>query len=560
MSKTSPVPEALPAASAGNNHLDSWKEIAAYLKRDVRTLQRWEKQENLPVRRHRQDRLGSVFAYKSELDAWRLDRQLPPQPHAVSGQEVKSGKIRLLVLPFENLSGDPAQSYFSDGLTEEMITQLSRLEPQRLGVIGRTTAMQYKGSSKRIDEIGQELRVDYILEGSTRRYTDRVRIAAQLVRAKDQTHLWAETYDRDVRDVLALQSDVAQSIARATRLALPAREQARLAGIRRPVNPEAYEAYLKGRCLWYERNTQALTRSIEYFQQAIQKEPNYALAYAGLADAYGLLALIPWDGLPPRQAMPKAKAAAQKAMEIDDTLAEPYSSLALVLHRYDRDWSAAERNYRRAIELNPNNARAHLWYAWLLIALSRHREALDEINEAEEVTRKIDPLGLVDIRATRAESLYLARQYDGAIAECRGGLRLNPDYFLLHFVLGRCYALKGRHASAIRVFEKAVRSAKDNLLLVTSLVHTYAASGRRVRALKGLEELKKTSKWRYVPTMYFACIYAGLGDKDQAFFWLERAYQERSDGLTYLNVEPTFDPLRSDARFQHLLHRVGLSH
>jgi len=203
---------------------------------------------------------------------------------------------------------------------------------------------------------------------------------------------------------------------------------------------------------------------------------------------------------------------------------------------------------------------AHLWYAWLLIALSRHREALDEINEAEEVTRKIDPLGLVDIRATRAESLYLARQYDGAIAECRGGLRLNPDYFLLHFVLGRCYALKGRHASAIRVFEKAVRSAKDNLLLVTSLVHTYAASGRRVKALKGLEELKKTSKWRYVPTMYFACIYAGLGDKDQAFFWLERAYQERSDGLTYLNVEPTFDPLRSDARFQHLLHRVGLSH
>ena len=194
MSKTSPVPEALPAASAGNNHLDSWKEIAAYLKRDVRTLQRWEKQENLPVRRHRHDRLGSVFAYKSELDAWRLDRQLPPQPHAVSGQEVKSGKIRLLVLPFENLSGDPAQSYFSDGLTEEMITQLSRLEPQRLGVIGRTTAMQYKGSSTRIDEIGQELRVDYILEGSTRRYTDRVRIAAQLVRAKDQTHLWAETY------------------------------------------------------------------------------------------------------------------------------------------------------------------------------------------------------------------------------------------------------------------------------------------------------------------------------------------------------------------------------
>jgi TolB-like protein len=559
VSKTSPVPATLPADSSESGHFDSWKEIAAYLKRNVRTLQRWEKQESLPVHRHRHDRLGSVHAYKSELDAWRLCRQLPPQPHAVAGRQIEPGKIRLLVLPFENLSGDPRQSYFSDGLTEEMITQLGRLEPQRLGIIGRTTAMQYKASRKRIDQIVQELSVDYILEGSTRRYTDRVRISAQLVRAKDQTHLWAETYDRDVRDVLALQSDVAQSIAREIRLALPAREQARLAGIRRPVNPEAYEAYLKGRCLWYERNTQALTRSIEYFQQAIRKEPNYALAYAGLADAYGLLALIPWDGLPPRQAMPKAKAAAEKAVEIDNSLAEAYSSLALVLHRYDRDWSAAERNYQRAIELDPNNTRAHLWYAWLLMALGRHSEALDEIKEAEEVTRKIDPLGLVDIRATRAESLYLARQYDRAMAECRGGLRLNPDYFLLHFVFGRCYVLKRKNASAIRVFENAVRSAKDNLLLVTSLIHTYAVSGRRAKVLKGLEELRKTSKWRYVPAMYLACIYAGLADKDQAFFWLEKAYQERSDGLTYLNVEPTFDPLRSDTRFQDLLHRVGLS-
>jgi TolB-like protein/Flp pilus assembly protein TadD len=559
VSKTSPVPEALSEDASEGDHLDSWKEIAAYLKRDVRTLQRWEKQENLPVHRHRHDRLGSVFAYRSELDAWRLHRQLSPRPHATARQRIESGKIRLLVLPFENLSGDPEQGYFSDGLTEEMITQLSRLEPQHLGIIGRTTAMQYKGGSKRIDEIGQELSVDYILEGSTRRYTDRVRISAQLVRTNDQTHIWAETYDRDVRDVLALQSDVAQNIAREIHLALPAREQARLAGIRRPVNPEAYEAYLKGRCLWYERNTQALSRSIEYFQQAIRKEANYALAYAGLADAYGLLALIPWDGLPPRQAMPKAKAAAQKAMEIDDSLAEAYSSLALVQHRYDRDWSAAERNYRRAIELNPNNTRAHLWYAWLLMALSRHGEALDEIKEAEEVTRKIDPLGLVDIRATRAESLYLARQYDRAIAECRAGLLLNPDYFLLHFVLGRCHVLKRNYASAIRVFEKAVRSAKDNLLLVTSLVHTYAASGGRARALKGLDEVRKTSKWRYVPTVYFACIYAGLLDKDQAFASLEKAYQECSDGLTYLNVEPTFDPLRSDPRFQDLLHRVGLS-
>jgi len=559
MRKASPVPQTLSADASDNDYLDSWKEMAAYLKRDVRTLQRWEKRENLPVHRHRHDRLASVYAYKSELDAWSLKRRLPPRPEAVADPKIEPGKIRLLVLPFENLSGDPAQGYFSDGLTEEMITQLGRLEPQRLGVIGRTTAMQYKGCGKRLDQIGRELSVDYVLEGSTRRYEDRVRITAQLVRANDQTHIWAETYDRDVRDVLALQSDVAQSIAREIHLALPAREQARLAGIRRPVNPEAYDAYLRGRCLWYERNTQPLTRSIGYFQQAIQKEPNYALAYAGLADAYGLLALIPWDGLRPLEAMPKAKAAAQKALEIDDSLAEAYSSLALVQHRYDWDWSAAERNFRRAIELNPNNARAHLWYAWLLMALGRHQQALDETKEAEEVTRKIDPLGLIDIRATRAESLYLGRQYDRAIAESRAGLQLNPDYFLLHFVLGRCYLLTRKYASATRVFEKAVRSAKDNLLLVASLILTYAVSGRRAKTLKSLEEFKKTSKWRYVPTIYFACIYAGLRDNDQAFFWLEKAYQERSDGLTYLNVEPTFDPLRSDARFQDLLRRVGLS-
>lgn len=559
MSKASPVPQTLSADAADNDHLDSWKEIAAYLKRDVRTLQRWERRENLPVHRHRHDRLASVYAYKSELDAWSLKRRLPPRPQALTGPKAEPGKIRLLVLPFENLSGDPAQGYFSDGLTEEMITQLGRLEPQRLGVIGRTTAMQYRGCGKRLDQIGRELTLDYVLEGSTRRYGERVRITAQLVRASDQTHIWAETYDRDVRDVLALQSDVAQSIAREIHLALPPREQARLAGIRRPVNPEAYEAYLKGRCLWYERNTQALARSIGYFQQAIQKEPNYALAYAGLADAYALLALIPWDGLRPMEAMPKAKAAAQKALEIDDTLAEAYSSLALVLHRYDWNWPAAERNYRRAIELNPNNARAHLWYAWLLMALDRRQQALDEIKEAEEVTRNIDPLGLVDIRATRAESLYLARQYDRAIVECRAGLRLNSDYFLLHFVLGRCYLLTRKYAPAMRVFDKAVRSAKDNLLLVASLILTYAVSGNRAKALKSLEEFKKTSKWRYVPTIYFACIYAGLRDSDQAFFWLEKAYQERSDGLTYLNVEPTFDPLRSDQRFPDLLRRVGLS-
>ncbi len=567
MSKTSPVPEVLPADSSASDYLDSWKEIAVYLKRHIRTLQRWEKLAGLPVYRH-PGSVGSVHAYKSELDAWRRQRQPrtqreAPSPRSLPGTEqrhlqrhlAEPGKVRLLVLPFNNLSSDVSQAYFSDGLTEEMITHLARLDPQKLGVIGRTTAMQYKDSKKHIDQIAEELGVDYILEGSVRRDADRVRITSQLVRASDQTHLWAENYDRDLRDVLALQSDVAQSIAREIRLALPARVQARLSGLR-SVHPEAYEAYLKGRALWYERTTEALKRSIEYFQQAIQKDESYAPAYAGLADAYGLLAIVPWDALAPREAMPKAKAMAQKALEIDDSLAEAYSSLALVLHRYEWDWPGAEQNYKRAIEMNPNSSRAHLWYAWLLLNMGRAEEGLKEIKEAEEVTRRIDPLGLVDIRATMAEGLFVARQYDRAIEECRKGLELNPNYFLLHYVLGRCYAQKQMYAQAISLFERAVKFDGDNLLLLAALGYTYGFSGRRAKALKCVETLKGLRRSRYVSTIYFACIYAGLRDRDQTCLWLEKAYQERADGLNYINVEPGFDFLRSDPRFQKLLRRI----
>ncbi len=569
MSKTSPVPEVLPAGSSASDYLDSWKEIAAYLNRHVRTLQRWERLGGLPVYRH-PGSVGSVHAYKSELDAWRRQRQPRTQRKAQSPRSLRAteqrhspthlaepGKVRLLVLPFQNLSSDASQAYFSDGLTEEMITHLARLDPQKLGVIGRTTAMQYKDSKRRIDQIADELGVDYIMEGSVRRDADRVRITSQLVRASDQTHLWAENYDRDLRDVLALQSDVAQSIAREIRLALPARVQARLSGLR-SVNPQAYEAYLKGRAFWYERTTEALKRSIEYFQQAIQKDENYAPAYAGLADAYGLLAIVPWDALAPREAMPKAKAMAQKALEIDDSLAEAYSSLALVLHRYEWDWPAAEQNYKRAIEMSPNSSRAHLWYAWLLMTMGRAEEGLSEIKEAEEVTRRIDPLGLVDIRATMAEGLFVARQYDRAIEECRKGFELNPNYFLLHYVLGRCYAQKQMYARAISLFERAIQSAGDNLLLLAALGYTYGFAGRRAKALKCLETLKGLRRSRYVSTIYSACIYAGLQDKDQTCLWLEKAYLERADGLNYVNVEPGFDFLRSDPRFQKLLRRINL--
>jgi TolB-like protein/tetratricopeptide (TPR) repeat protein len=566
MSNVSP---SLSPDPAQGDHLDSWKEIAAYLKRQVRTLQRWERAENLPVHRHHHDRLGSVYAYKSELDAWRHQRE--PQPnqnsasrgishhaerHGLAQSKAEPGKVRLLVLPFGNLSGDPAQEFFSDGLTEEMITQLSRLEPHRLAVIGRTTAMYYKGGNKRIDQIRDELGVDYMLEGSVRRSADRVRITAQLIRANDQTHLWAETYDRDVRDVLALQDDVAQCIAREIRIALPAREQARLVRSR-SVSPEAYEAYLRGRSQWYERTTVSLAQSIEHFQKAIQREPNFALAYAGLADAYALLAILPWDGLSPREAMPKAKAAALRALEIDDSLAEAYASLAIVLHRYDWDWPGAEKSFQRAIELNPNSARPHLWYGWLLMTAGRLDEALAELKKAEDVARSVDPLGLVDIRATFANSLYFARQYDRAIDACRKAYKLNPNYFVTHYVLGRAYAQKRKYAQSIRVLKKAVESCKGNLLLVTALAHSYAISGRKPQALKILDELSELRKKRYVPAIYLATICAGLLDKDQSFLWLEESYKERSDGMIFLKVERLLDPIRRDPRFPALMRRVG---
>jgi len=395
------------------------------------------------------------------------------------------------------------------------------------------------------------------LEGSVRRSADRVRITAQLIRASDQTHLWAETYDRDVRDVLVLQDEVAQRIAQEIRLALPAQHARPEA--KRQVVPEAYEAYLKGRSLWYERTSEALKKSIEHFQHAIQKDPNYALAHAGLADAYGLLAIIPWDGLSPNEAMPRAKAAALRALEIDDSLAEAYSSLAMILHRYDWDWRGAEQNYKRAIELNPNNARPHLWYGWLLMSEGRREESLMELKEADDVAKKIDPLGLVDIRASLANSLYMAREYDRAIEACRKASELNPGYFLLHYVVGRSYAQKKMYAKAVGVLEKAVNSEANNLLLLSALGHTHALSGNRAKALAILKELKELRKKRYIPAIYIAVIYSGLSDKDQAFAWLEKNYQERSDGMTYLKIERLFDSLRFDPRYQDLMKRVGFS-
>lgn len=603
-----------PSESLAEKRLDSWKEIAAYMNREVRTVQRWEEFEGLPVHRLQHDKLASVYAYKSELDAWRLQRQPPPDKESEEGREAEQGeakplapqpetpeprepveieplarripramsspiaialaaafvivvgyflrppsqnpapthKIKLVVVPFKNLSGDPEQEYFSDGLTEEMITQLGRLHPERLGVIARTTAMQYKGTQKGADEIGSELGVDYVLEGSVRRDANRVRISAQLIQASDQTHVWAETYERDLRDIFALQREVAEAIAGQIRLTLTPEDEARLVGTR-TVDPEAFEAYLQGQAYWNRRTPEGLQKSVDYFNQAIQKDPRYALAYAGLADAYVLLGSIPNDALTPREAMPKAKAAAGKALEVDPSLAEAHASLALVRQSYDWDWQGAEQEYQRALEINPGYATARQWYSLLLRAMGRHEEALEQIQRAGE----LDPLSPV-IVSTFAQAYYFAGQYDRVIDLCQKTLETEPNFLLLHYHLGEAYVQKGRLAEAIAELEKAKQMSGGHPAMIMALGHAYGVSGRKAEALQTLRELNGLAKKRYVPAMYFAAVYTGLSDKDQAFRWMDKAYRERTDYLIFLNVEPMADPLRSDARFQDLLRRIGL--
>jgi TolB-like protein/Flp pilus assembly protein TadD len=538
--------------------LDSWKEIAAYLRRDVRTVQRWEKNEGLPVHRHQHDKLGSVYAYKSELEKWFNTRQ---QEAVEPTGEARNGKVKLAVLPFGNLNADPEQDYFSDGLTEEMITQVTRLQPARLGVIALSTAMHYKTGNKPLGQIRSELGVDYILQGRVRRAADRVRITAQLVDSKTQTQLWAETYERDLRDILAVQADIAQAIAREIHLLISHPEQARLASIEergKQVNPSAYENYLKARYHLHGMTAATVQRSVECFEAAIRQDPGHAPSHAGLASAYGLLAIAPFDLLPPREAMPKAEAAARKSLELDDSLAEAHTALALVLHHYHWNWKGAEASYRRAIELNPNYAPAHLWYSWLLLALGRQEDAAKEIELTLGIVQQTDPHRLVAVHATRAASYYFQREYQRAIDECKKAIELNPNFFMLHYILARAYARMGLTAEAIAELRSKGAAAGEVPLVDAALGLAYGSVGKKGQTEKIVEAFKGGSRKRYVPATYFVMLYAGLNDQEQALTWLERAYEERADGLTWINVDPMVDPLRKQPRFQAIVKKMGL--
>jgi TolB-like protein len=450
------------------------------------------------------------------------------------------GPIRsLAVLPLENLSNDTSEDYFADGMTEELITQLGQIRSLR--VISRTSVMTYKSDRKSLTEIARELRVEAVVEGSVLRSGDRVRINAQLIAVPADRHMWAQSYAGDLRDTLALQSRVASAIAEQIRATLDPRERAVLARSK-VVNPEAYEAYLKGRYFWNKRTGDGLKKATAYFTRAIEIDPNYAEGYSGLADSYALSGDWKYGVLPGREAFAQAKAAAAKALSLDDSLGEAHASLALALDLYDWDWKAAEAEYRRAIELKPGYAPAHQWYSWHLIT---------ELRKAEN----LDPLSLI-ISADIADALCVARRYDEAVQQSKRTLEMDANFAVGHFELGQAFVQKQLCGRAIAEFQWAIELSGRSRAFKANLAHVYGVLGRKEEAVKILKDLEAQHNENPSVAADIALIHVGLGDRDRAIMWLDRAYQARFKASILLH--PVFDPLRSDARFKDLLRRIGL--
>lgn len=462
-----------------------------------------------------------------------------------------TGKLMLAVLPFQNLTGDGSQDYFSDGLTEEMITQLGSLDPRHLGVIARTSVMHYKNSLEPLDQIGRELNVQYVLEGSVRRESDKVRITAQLIQIKDQTHLWSREYDRDVSHLLLLQEQIAQEVAGDIQLTIENNQhpaEARQASL----TPEAYEAYdlyLKGEYFFNKRTGYGFEQAITYFLRATEKDPSSARAYAGLADCYALIGA--YSGRSQAEFMPKAREAALRAITLDETLAEAHTALALIVQNYDWDWQTAGREFQRAIELNPNYATAHHWYAEHLTWLGRFDEALQESERA----RQLDPLSLI-IAADNGAILYYSRQYDRAIAQFLAVREMDPN-FPRSYLIDAAYEQKGQ-CNAARTNVEKLHAIAESAWVLAEIVIVDACSGERTEARQAMSRLLKLNRHQQIDSAVLLEAYASLRDKDQAFAYLERAYAQHSVNLTKLKVEPRFDLLREDPRFQEMERRVGL--
>jgi TolB-like protein/DNA-binding winged helix-turn-helix (wHTH) protein/tetratricopeptide (TPR) repeat protein len=453
----------------------------------------------------------------------------------------------IAVLPLVNLSSDPEQEYFSDGMTDELITDLAKFGGLR--VISHTSVERYKQTKRPLPEIARELGVDAVVEGTVMRSGERVRITAQLIDARSDRHLWAESYERDLRDVLGLQAEVSREIAAKIQINMPDQERTRLASPN-PVSPEAHEAYLKGRYFWNKRTEEGVRKGIEYFEQATRLDPKYATAYAGLAESYVVL-----NGhryLPAAQAFPKVRAAALQALELDERIAEAHTSLGSLKWEYEWDKGGAEKEYRRAIELNPSYATAHQWYAEELAALGRRDEAMAEIKRAQE----LDPLSL-PISTVAGWILYLGRHNDEAIDQYQRTLEMDSNFAIAHAYLGRAQVRKGNFEQAIIECQTATKLSDSHPFYLAWLGYAYAMSGHRNEALRIIYDLQTISRRKYVASHDIAAIYAGLGERSKALVWLNKAYDERSYTVLQLEVEPEFDLLRSEPRFQELMHRIG---
>jgi TolB-like protein/DNA-binding winged helix-turn-helix (wHTH) protein/tetratricopeptide (TPR) repeat protein len=451
----------------------------------------------------------------------------------------------LAVLPLANLSGDPAQDYFSDGLTDELITEAAKIG--KLRVISRTSSMQYKGTHKSLPVIAKELGVDALVEGSVLRMGDQVRVTAQLIDARDDRHIWSESYQRNVVDVLTLQSEVAQTIADQVRVKLTSEQHASLARVHR-VSAGSLEAYLKG-SLFLNQGMGSLDKSVEYFSEAIQLDPANAQAYSGLSQSYLMIGIF---GLRPSQEVyPKARAAAMKAIEIDATTADSHGVLAEIAKGHDWDWAAAESEYKRALQLNPSSSVIHAWYADYLSMMQRHDEAIAELRRSHD----LDPVAVTN-EAFFGFLFFRARRYDEAIAACRKTLELATNYPNANWFMALALEKQGRIPEAIASLQSAVANSRAPLFKAL-LSHAYGLAGERTKALSILEEIKLLSKQQYVSPMDFAIIYLGLGDREMAFRWLETADSERVMRIQELN-EPHFDSLRGDPRYEDLLRRIGI--
>jgi TolB-like protein len=455
----------------------------------------------------------------------------------------------LVVLPFENLSTGDKYDYFSEGLTEEMITELARLSPERLGVIARTSTMQFKSTTKSIAQIGSELGVSHVLEGSVRRAGERVRITAQLIRVSDETHLWAQSYERGLHDVLEVQAEVARAVALEIRIKLTPHDQRRLhPDKKRSVNPQAYELYLRGRHFWYRRTEEGIRKSIDCFEEALRYDPSFAAAYDGISDAHTMLAC---RGITPAvESFHKAKAAARLAVRIEPELGEGYASLAHV-RLHDWDWVGLESDFGRAVELDPGYAIAHYWYAEYLMAMGRTGEALARVQHSWE----LDPLNSV-INASVGMIHYLAHDYDGALVALRRGLEVDPTHYVSHLRVGLVCLQKNLTNEAIDAMRQAVTHSSGSTEALAGLAQAHAVAGDNLAMARIVQELGERGH-RYVSPYNVARVYGAIDDKPRALEWLERAYQEHNPDLIELTREPSFANLRSDSKFRELTRRIG---